>query len=246
MDGNLAPVSGGVHEATLTSIRTLAEGVFEYVLTLDPVDADLRWRPGQFISLTCGNKPEGGPLLRSYSIANSPASGRIDLIVRLVDGGAASEWFSRLRGGERVYFTGPMGFFVLDLAHAGDQLFLATGTGIVPLAPMIRESLARDEPGRIRLLWGLREEQDIFWRDQIEELAASPRFEFALHLTRPEPTWRGAHGRINQAAIDLLPSLARPTFYLCGNGAMIREVKASLVERGVDRKRQIRTEAFFG
>jgi hypothetical protein len=35
-------------------------------------------------------------------------------------------------------------------------------------------------------------------------------------------------------------------FYLVGNGAMVAELRASLVEQGVDRKLQIRTEAFFG
>src|SRR5256885_10272965 len=50
---------------------------------------------------------------------------------------------------------------------------------------------------------------------------------------------------ITQRILDALPSLAQPTFYLCGNGAMIKEVKAGLVARGVDRKRQIRTEAFL-
>jgi hypothetical protein len=34
-------------------------------------------------------------------------------------------------------------------------------------------------------------------------------------------------------------------FYLVGNGAMIKEVKAGLIERGVDRKKQIRNEVFF-
>ena len=43
-----------------------------------------------------------------------------------------------------------------------------------------------------------------------------------------------------------VPALDRPVFYLVGNGAMIKELKAELQARGVDRKRQIRNEAFFG
>ena len=43
----------------------------------------------------------------------------------------------------------------------------------------------------------------------------------------------------------LQPSLDRPTFYLVGSGAMIKDVKTGLQARGVDRKRQIRNEAFF-
>ncbi len=43
-----------------------------------------------------------------------------------------------------------------------------------------------------------------------------------------------------------MPSFEKPVFYLVGNGAMIKELKAALQERGIDRKRQIRNEAFFG
>ena len=42
-----------------------------------------------------------------------------------------------------------------------------------------------------------------------------------------------------------LPRCNAPTFYLVGNGAMITELKRELISRGVNRKTQIRTEAFF-
>ena len=47
------------------------------------------------------------------------------------------------------------------------------------------------------------------------------------------------------ALLDRLPRLQAPTFYLVGNGAMITELKRELISRGVNRKTQIRTEAFF-
>ena len=43
----------------------------------------------------------------------------------------------------------------------------------------------------------------------------------------------------------MLPQLAEPTFYLVGNGAMITELKRELMNKGINRKKQIRTEAFF-
>ena len=45
--------------------------------------------------------------------------------------------------------------------------------------------------------------------------------------------------------LDALPSLTNPTFYIVGNGAMIAELKRSLIAQGIDRKKHIRTEAFF-
>ncbi len=52
-------------------------------------------------------------------------------------------------------------------------------------------------------------------------------------------------GRITEPVFELLPTLTKPTFYLVGSGAMISDVKTGLLQRGVDRKRQIRNEAFF-
>ena len=68
-----------------------------------------------------------------------------------------------------------------------------------------------------------------------------------IYLSAPqeEDAWDGARGRITPAILAQLPSLTSPTFYLVGNGAMITELKRELVERGVNRKKQIRTEAFF-
>jgi len=247
MRATVANVSGNIHRARLASARAIADGVVEYDFALTDEDRDLRWRPGQFVSVTCGLNEAGEPLLRSYSIASRPGDGRLRLLLKLVDGGAASAWFKRLEPGAEIRFTGPMGFFVLELSHPGDVVFAATGTGIAPIVPMIAETLERGERGRVVLHWGLRHERDLFWRDELAalEARAGGRLEATIALSQPEPAWTGARGRITARVLDALGGLERPTFYLCGNGAMIREVKAGLVERGVDRKRQIRTEAFF-
>src|SRR5439155_4356964 len=100
-----------------------------YELALSAEDRELTWRPGQFVSVTCGHQPDGLPILRSYTIASSPGEPHLLLVLKLVAGGEASEWFRRLSVGDEVRFTGPMGFFVLDLAHAGDVVIGATGTG---------------------------------------------------------------------------------------------------------------------
>jgi ferredoxin-NADP reductase len=238
-------VSGNVHEASVERIRPLARDVVEYLLRTHP-PAPLAFRPGQFISLRVGEDAEGNAILRSYSIASSPGHPEIALVVKQIPGGAASTWFERLTVGQRVRFTGPMGFFVCDLQHAGDVVFGATGVGIAPVLPMLDELAGRQERGRILLFWGNRRPDDLFWQ---EELAArcrtNPRLEVRQMISGGAPEWPGARGRISGPLVGELPQLARPTFYLVGNGRMIRDVKAQLVARGVDRKRQIRNEVFF-
>jgi len=234
-------VSGNVHEATVLAITPLARGVVEWRFSLP---APLHFQPGQFISVRVGDDSDGNAILRSYSIASSPDRSEIAIILKLVEGGVGSAWFSALAIGERVRFTGPMGFFVLELSHPGDLVFAATGVGITPVLPMLEAALARTETGRIYLLWGNRDEADFFWRRELAELA-HPRLQIRTFVSgRENPAQREA-GRIVQPLLTLVPVLQRPTFYLVGNGAMIKDAKTSLVAAGMDRRRQIRVEAFF-
>jgi ferredoxin-NADP reductase len=238
-------VPGNVHEGEFLRAATRADGVVEYVVR---TDEPLKYRPGQFLSVRVGRDSDDNPILRSYSIASSPGGPEISLILKLIKGGPGSEYFASLRPGDRVHFTGPMGFFCLDLMHAGDVVFGVTGVGITPVLPMIGELAARsNERGRIMLYWGNRHAEDLFWLDEFKALQEkSSRLGIEIFLTGEAPTWQGRRGRITQAVLADLPSFDKPVFYLVGNGAMIRELKAALQERGVDRKRQIRNEAFFG
>ena len=232
-----------VHEAELVRAVPRADGVVEYVLRTDePLD----FRPGQFISVRVGVDGDGNPILRSYSLASSPGKQELALILKLIKGGPGSEYFARLKPGERVHFTGPMGFFVLDFQHAGDVVIGTTGVGIAPVLPMLEDLAKRGERGRIKLFWGNRHAEDLFWLDELSALQQQcPRLQIEIFLSGEAPSWQGRRGRITQAVLDELATFDKPVFYLVGNGDMIRELKAELQKRGVDRKRQIRNEAFF-
>ena len=202
----------------------------------------LAFRGGQFVSLSVD------PSLprRSYSIASqSDRPESIRIILRLIEGGPASAYLMGLPPGAIVPMTGPHGFFTLEPQHAGDIVFAATGVGVAAVMPMLGE-LARQPPtGRRLLTWGVRRQEDLFALDEITELCRIARTTLDLHVSQPPPAWTGSRGRVTQTVLALHPTLAAPTFYLVGNGAMIDELKQGLVARGVNRKKQIRTEAFF-
>jgi CDP-4-dehydro-6-deoxyglucose reductase len=237
-------VSGNVHEAELLRTIPRAAGIVEYVLR---AEAPLGFRAGQFVSVRVGVDGDGNPILRSYSIASSPGSTDFSVILKLIKGGPGSEYFATLAPGDRVRFTGPMGFFCLDLQHTGDVVFGVTGVGITPVLPMLDELAARPETGRIFVYWGNRHAEDLFWLDELAAVQARcPRLQLHIFLSGEAPGWTGRRGRITEAILDELPELHKPVFYLVGNGAMIKDVKAALQAHGIDRKRQIRNEAFFG
>jgi CDP-4-dehydro-6-deoxyglucose reductase len=247
--------------AELSAREVTGPGIAELSFTMRSPER-LVFRAGQFVSLavpSAGGAQEaskdgsGAIPRRSYSIASQSDAGDVlRFIIRVIPEGKASDYLMSLPLGTAVNMTGPHGFFVLDPAHAGDIVFAATGTGIAAVMPMLGElAPGRATPGdrapgsRIVVFWGLRQQSDIFARDEIERLAAAAGAELDIHLTAPGPDWRGGRGRITAALLDRLARFTAPTFYLVGNGAMITEVKRELISRGVNRKTQIRTEAFF-
>ena len=238
-------MSGNVHEAELVRVQPRADGVVEYILR---PEAPLTFRAGQFVSVRVGRDSDDNPILRSYSIASHSGLPEFSLILKLIEHGPGSQFFAQLAVGQRVQFTGPMGFFVLDLQHTGDVVFGVTGVGITPVLPMLTELATRHESGKIIVYWGNRHAADLFWLDELRALAAkTSRLELRLFLSGDAgATWDGRRGRINTELLADVATLTTPVFYLIGNGAMIKELKADLQARGVDRKRQIRNEAFWG
>ena len=237
--------------AELVARETIAAGIAELAFVMrEPTRLD--FKAGQFVSISIVPPEPGAEAIprRSYSIASqSDAGERLRFIIRVIPEGKASEFLMTLPLGAVVNMTGPHGFFVLDAVHAGDVVFGATGTGISAVMPMLgelaRRRAASGETGRCIVLWGARQEADLFARAEIDALVAQASAELRVYLTAPGRSWTGGQGRITPHLIESLPHLNAPTFYLVGNGAMITEVKRELIARGVNRKTQIRTEAFF-
>lgn len=97
--------------------------------------------PGQFVSCLL---PVGGQrLTRPYSIASHPETPeRLELLLNLVPDGPGSHHLFSLRPGAELTLTGPWGTFVVDQPCAAETIFIADGTGIAPIRPMLRRALA--------------------------------------------------------------------------------------------------------
>ncbi len=235
----------GPFTTRLAARTTVAGGIVD--LTFDVIaPAPLAFQAGQFVTLAAGTDATGKAQRRSYSVASPSDDGHhLRFLIRVIPGGAASDLVDGMPIGTEVAMTGPHGFFVLAPQHPGDVVFAATGTGLAPVLPMLAELSRRTETGRRHVYWGLRNQEDLFVPDEVTDACAAAGAQLHIYLSRPSPGWPGLHGRITAPVLESLPSLREPTFYLVGNGAMIDELKKGLVDAGVNRKKQIRTEAFF-
>lgn len=225
--------------AVLTAAENVARDTWMYRLALDE---PLPFRAGQFVNLLVpGAKPRGE---RSYSVWSGPEdASRLDLCIKLFEGGAASEYLRSSNVGDPMVVRGPFGIFTLK-PEAEDVVFVATATGLAPFRSMLEVVAAERDPRRFRLYFGVRSQKDLFALADLERYTRElPDFRYRVCLSRPEPGWTGFTGRVTAAIAADHP---QPTaqFYLCGNGGMIEETRALLKERGLDRKR-IHVEKYY-
>jgi ferredoxin-NADP reductase/ferredoxin len=195
------------------------------------------FRPGQYMVFQVPS-PDGREIVRrSYSISTPPSDARhFEICVRAVAGGHGSNWVHRLRPGDHVTAEGPVGDFVL---HDGDRdiLMVATGTGMSPIKSMLLHLLDQRSRRRVRLLFGVRTTQDLFYTDLLRGLEAHyPAFSSEITVSSPDPAqWAGARGRVTRLIDERFTAAdaARTEAYLCGSRAMIEDASALLRAKGL-------------
>ncbi len=192
------------------------------------------FRPGQFVSLEL--EPNGQKIRRPYSIASAPRSDNgFDLCLNMLPEGRASSWLFHLKEGDAIRFSGPFGFFTLREPPDPVSAFIATGTGIAPIRAMLQELYRRPYEGEVWLIFGVRGESDILYREEFEKLAAeNPGFHFIPTLSRPAPGWQGHTGYVQQHVARYLAD--KPGFhaYICGLRKMVDDVSHALRAMGYD------------
>jgi propane monooxygenase reductase component len=190
--------------------------------------ADFSFIPGQYVDVWIPDTDAR----RSFSMANVPGDGRIELIIKRYPGGRFSGLLDgAVAVGDELGFTGPYGAFHL---RQNDRpiLMVAGGSGMAPILSLLRTLSAEGSDRPVRFFYGARTEQDLFYVDLIEELgAALPDFAFLPVLSEE------GGGFVHEAACRRLESgeLSDPEIYMCGPPPMIDAMIEQATERhGID------------
>jgi len=188
----------------------------------------IAFRPGQFISCLL---PVGGEtLIRPYSIASSPEEDDLEICLNLVPGGLGSPYLLGLPAGAEVRFTGPWGTFVLDRAPEAEVIFVADGTAIAPIRPMLRRAVATATRHPLRLLYGAAGPERLLYRAELEAMAREHtgfRFE---HV----PSAR-LHDEVARRWVDGDADRGR-RFFICGVDAIVPALRDLLRGAGYERR----------
>jgi NAD(P)H-flavin reductase len=206
--------------------------------------------PGQYLELIYQHEPSGqswseGAAGRGYfALAAAPGcqpigeaepgQGELELLVRR-SAGLSGILATLPRHGE-LFTSGVCGNGFSLAAHAGrDLLLVAVGSGIAPLrAVMQRLRTQRQQYGHIALYYGEREETGFAYRRELMALRELG-VDVQLALTRPHAAWTGGVGYV-QAHLQRSPPSwlgATTAALLCGQPAMVREVRALLAAHAV-------------
>jgi ferredoxin-NADP reductase len=201
-----------------------------YTLLINP-EEPLDFAPGQFCFLYF--EREGKMKAKAYSVA-SLTNDVLEFCIKRVEGGYMSNKLRTLQKGDVVKIGGPYGFFVVEPVER-DVIFMATGTGICPMRPMIRKILDEHPKTTITLIFGVRTQEDILYRKEWEVLAQDhTNFNFVPVLSRED--WNGEQGHV-QDVVEKYWKGDVVDFYVCGLFPMVDEVKALLLEKGVPKER---------
>ena len=156
-------------------------------LFLRMVDRPLpRFSPGMFVSVSI--PLAGETRLRPYTIATSPEDGEpFELCFNLIPDGPGAAWMFARRVGDILDFTGPFGTFTLEAQPERETVFIAEGTAIAPVRPMIRRALAQAGGPALRLLYAADCPEHLLYRLEFESLAQTHRhFDFKALVVEGE------------------------------------------------------------
>jgi ferredoxin-NADP reductase len=209
-------------------------------------------RAGQHVDVRLTGE-DGYQAQRSYSIATpwipSPPTPRIELTIEVLPDGEVSGYLGEeLREGDEIELRGPIGgWFAWGPQDGGPLLLVAGGSGVVPLAAMVRDRAREGSDVRAQLILSARTEADVFYRDELRGLAEDdPAVDLELTLTRERnPAWTGRRGRVDRALLEELaiPAADRPHAFVCGPTAFVEAVADALVDLG-HAAELVRTERF--
>jgi glycine betaine catabolism B len=192
--------------------------------------------PGQYLNLTL--VIDGQKVRRSYTIASSPSRvAYCELTIKREARGLSSRHLhDAVRIGSLLDVRVPAGRFTFTGTEADSIVMIAGGVGITPLMAKIRYLTDLGWPGNIYLVFSVKTERDIIFRDELDALRLRhPNLQVTVTLTRDGgPGWARERGRISAAMLErAVPNIATHRVHICGPTEMTEPTRKMLRDLGV-------------
>ena len=189
----------------------------------------LGFAPGQFNMLYAFGV---GEIAISVS-GNRAERGKLTHTIREV--GAVSRALAGLEAGAVIGVRGPFGIgWPVEAAEGADVVLVAGGLGLAPLRPAIYHLIEhRARYGRVSILFGARDPEQMLYRHEIEHWRASLDIDIHVTVDHADPGW---HGNVGVVPV-LVPRVAldpkRTIAMVCGPEVMMRFTANALRAAGL-------------
>ena len=202
--------------------------------------------PGQYLNLSL--VVDGKKVRRSYTIASSPTrAGYCELTVKREEHGVSSRHLhDAIREGSLLDVSAPAGRFTFTGTESESIVLIAGGVGITPLMSKIRHLTDLGWPGEIHLVFAVKTERDVIFRDELDYLRRRfPNLHVTVTTTRDDGTnWTGERGRVSPELLSrVVPRLSAQRVHICGPVDMMNSIVEMLRGMGVPAE-SIRLESF--
>ncbi|MBS0316021.1 MAG: ferredoxin--NADP reductase [Proteobacteria bacterium] len=232
-------------EERVLSVHHWTDRLFSFTTTRD---AGLRFRNGHFTMI--GLRVNEKPLLRAYSIASANYEEHLEFLSIKVEEGPLTSRLQHIQEGDTIIVgRKPTGTLLCDYLLPGKRLYLlATGTGLAPFMSIVRDPETYERFEQIILVHGVRSVDELAYHDMLIEHLPSHEFlgdmistQLMYYPTVTRETFRNK-GRIPELInngklfVDLgVPVLdpAEDRVMICGNPAMLRDLKHLFENRGL-------------
>lgn len=203
----------------------------------------LDYTAGQFIELTLKHKnPDSRGIKRWFTLSSSPKEDLLAITTKFAakNGSSFKKALRRLKPGDQLEMSDPMGDFVLPKLIQTPLVFVAGGIGITPFKSMLSWLNETNESRPIKILVGVNNEDEIVFQDEINKSKLHATFV----VSEPSSAWGGETGRLSSELILGLEEPSEDTLiYISGPEPMVEHLENDLHKAGV-KKHQLVLDFF--
>ena len=160
------------HELRVAALEPLTDDAVRLTLAVpDELREAYRFVPGQH--LTFAHPGDDGVIRRTFSICSTPASGELQVAIKLLPGGVFSGFVAeRLQVGDALRVMTPAGRFSSRGPTDEPRTVVAVvaGSGITPLMSIMTTLLETEPETRFVLCYGNRRASSVMFAEEIADL----------------------------------------------------------------------------
>ncbi|MBR4462563.1 MAG: 2Fe-2S iron-sulfur cluster binding domain-containing protein [Erysipelotrichaceae bacterium] len=229
-----------VQHTVVTDVKEL-NGAKLFTFRADPekgTESLAYFQAGQYISLEL--KIGDSLLTRPYSLCSSPSQalkGEYQIVVKTMKNGFASAYINEnFAAGTKIDISAPEGTFCYEpLRDAKKIVGIAGGSGIAPFLSFAKAIADGTEDFELTLLYGSRTEEEILFKEELEELQNRCGRIHVIHVLSDEEKEGYRHGFISAELISEYVDNDTSVF-VCGSQGMYDYIWKEMEKLGLSRK----------